>query len=210
MLYFKTLIYSLFFTSLCFNTLYSDGPPINDKGEVTTDHITLQLSKEQIKQVGVYRQLSFSKEQMKLISKLEKKFPPLINIITPNYNDCSCGLENYGVWIKKNQIAIPTYQFIYFTAQENLKKNKKNTAAIIKLGTMLHMNAKGSLFNQGSRVSFESIDLSFQKLKKEEDPYVFISIPPKIDSKIDLQIKNFMEKIFSLSKKHKVKIYIQG
>lgn len=217
----------LLIITLCAATAWSDGPPMTPEGEVTVDHLEFRLSPEQLETVGRTRTVEFTPEQLAVCRKLNARFPGRLPVIGPSYADCTCGVGAYGMWIRPQRIAITTNTILGYDpeSEKELEKSEgffDERALSLQAQTdavgaavarrMLCMGMKGDFYSYGKAIAAAQVATVLSKLaaNKEQEPYIFINIPPAGDAAIDAKVQDALKTLRAEGTKQGVKILITG
>jgi len=203
---------------------WADGPPINEKGEITTDHITFYLNEDQIKEVGISRVLTLDKKQAEILKIIFCGVDiRRIEVITPSYSNCACDLFPYAIWNAKNKVSLP---IVYLdcaappldSADSPPFHSKKQHEYIpyVSEGKKgwygpINIDSEGDFYFKNKQITEYEIYKIIKKMAKiedKDDPVIFFSLPPKIQDTIEKKIGNTLYNIFIFGEKNNVKIYV--
>lgn len=192
------IIFSLIFTSL---PLTADKLFKIDKNEnIIAKYITIDLTDEQIKEIGITRFLTLNNKQKGLLRN--NLIPNKISIVTPKLSlPCHCDLPFFGIWYKKNKVALLQDSIIGFEGDEHIKDYLKDQKIKIKNAYSffeLNINENGLFFLDSKKISVNDILLLISnsyKVRGEKKLYLIINQPPKLNNKLDLEIIENIKKI---------------
>jgi len=143
-------------------TLIADGPPMDERGNVTVDFVTLTLTDKQIQQAGATRWIELTKEQK---IKVKKAGGPadmrLLHVITHHYDDCTCGMPAYAVWNKEKSVDFP------LTEDAN-DENMLSWSAVVKkiYRSTFFINLKGEIYKNNTLLDGQAVEAEVKKLEK--------------------------------------------
>lgn len=222
-------VVSILIAALWTAAAFGDGPPMTAEGEVTVDHLEFRLSPEQIESTGRTRYVEFTPEQLALCRKLNAEFPERLLVLGPAYNDCTCGLGVYGMWIRPQRLAIATTAIAGYDAKFEKELEASTSEAFIderplKLQAQtdpvsaaaarrqMTMDVSGNLFIYGKALSAKDSlrVLSIVSKNPEEPPSIFINIPPAGDQAIDAKVQEVLKVLKDEAAKLQVTVLITG
>lgn len=225
----KLRVASILIAALCAAAVFGDGPPMTPEGEVTVDHLEFRLSPEQIEAMGRTRYVEFTSEQLALCRKLNAEFPERLPVIGPAYNDCTCGLGAYGMWVRPQRLAIPTTTLTHYDPKIEKENEVSTSEAFLderpfKLQAQtdpvgaaaarqqMIMDVSGNLFIYGKALSAKDSlrVLSIVSKDAENPPFIFINIPPTGDPAIDARVQETLKVLQDEGAKLQVKVLITG
>jgi hypothetical protein len=199
----------LLFTGIAF----ADGPPMNKAGNVYVDHVVIILKDQQVGEVGRTRKLTFDKEQLAYLRKMDKKFPKAIAVITPHYDYCTCGLPIYGIWNRIDRVAIPLYAIGMIDYQEVEETPQVKYSRRLEDGGVITVDAKGDMYFMNKPVRRDEVKEAIDKIanwKGKRRKYLCFNLPPKISDAVDGKIKKLVDEIKSYAGGLNMNICIVG
>ncbi len=94
------IIICLLFSAL---KVQADGPPVKKNGTITTEHLEIKITSEQLNLIEKSHIVELTEQQHELLKKYYKNIPNKFVLLTPHFNDCTCDLI-YLVWNRKHTI----------------------------------------------------------------------------------------------------------
>lgn len=182
-------------------TLIADGPPMDERGNVTAVFVTLKLTDEQFQQAGATRWIELTKEQRAKIKKEGGDDVRLLEIITHHFEGCSCGMPAYAVWNKEKSVDYP-----FLTARAKKENMLPWTEAVKKAErTTFFINLKGEIYKNNTLLNGQAVEAEVKKLKKDDT--VVVDRPPFLSEEV-IKKALAVEKIIRVfAEKRGLKVY---
>jgi len=182
----------LFLTFLQFTSLNASGPPIKN-GKFTVPFVKINLSKKQVQQAIATHHIELTKLQLNYLKKAATnlKLPKVLKLITLPYMDCACFLEFYGLWIKRNEVAISINQ-IY------IPQHPCHTIRTIKdrlSNKHFFIGFNGDIYTKGKQISFNDFKKTVRWVDlKGKVRLVSVGTPPLINKKVMAAVLRIQKK----------------
>ena len=129
----------------------AEGIPIDlTRTKITTDHKVFSMTADQVEEAVAFRTVTLTAAQWADMRKEFPGFPKRVEVVTHQYNDCSCGLSSaFGIWLPDRKLGIPTRW---------LKKDKITTSIEHGLKTKgfcaINVDHRGQFYKDGKLVPF--------------------------------------------------------
>lgn len=190
----------------------ADGVPIDETGFVTVDHLALMLSPSQIAEVGRSRILTLDADQFESMRKLIPGFPERFRVITPSYHDCSCGLGAYGIWTRREHVAVP-YPWIDIPPEElGLNPLPGRQEPPIKGWSHVLFDIDGEMYFAEERIPEADVLLALDDIARgdEDRRVLWLSLPPRSSADVDSAIRRLVDRLTAEGERRGVKVMISG
>lgn len=70
-------------------------------------HTVIPLTPEQDREVQRTRLFTPTPEQLAMLRSINPSCPARLQVVTPWYNDCGCGMHGYVLWLRPGEIEVP-------------------------------------------------------------------------------------------------------
>jgi hypothetical protein len=208
----KKYFLALFFIVLSAFIAKADGPPVEKDGTITSEHLSIKLVPDQIKQIEKSHIIDLKAGQHSLLKKVYKNFPKRFVVVTPHYNDCTCDLV-YLIWNKIDTVALPLDSVNYFKGL--LQDNSYDYQGLIRNWNKqkIIVDTKGNLYNESKNINKTALEELFKKLSNDKDEFarwISISLPPYLKTQYEKKIDAVIKEIEGVADKYKVKTEVGG
>lgn len=207
----KLIIAFLFTLTLTQSNAIADGPPVNNDGTITAQHVSFKMTLEQIREAGRKRVVTLTNIQHQKLSKYYKNIPKRFVVVTPQFNDCTCDLV-YIIWNKADTLSIPTDSMGYFkTLLEDDTSYKYNNLIEEWNLNKIIIDSKGEPYFQGIHIDNQKIETILSDIDNKNDKYnrqIAVSLPPFISKQIESKIHTLTTMIKGIAEKYNVEIFI--
>lgn len=86
----------------------ADGLPMSsDRQHAGGEYTVLTLTEEQDQEVQRNRLFTPTAEQLALLRKIDPTCPAKLQVVTPWFDDCGCGMHGYVMWFRPGEIDAP-------------------------------------------------------------------------------------------------------
>jgi hypothetical protein len=193
--------------------VHADGPPMNSEGEVYVDHLIIVMNDEQLKEVGQTRLLTLTEEQHKFFKKQDERYPRKVEIITPYYRDCTCGLNAYGVWNKQRHIAMPLSQLRFMNYGPKGELYQIPKPKTLSEGGTVVIDDRGDMYFNNKPLKKSEVKEAINKITTSDDgekKIVCFNFPPSINNDVDKTIKALVDELREYARLLQVRTCIAG
>lgn len=191
-------------------------PVAPDRKSVTVDSFTITLNEAQVKQVEQRRKLTLTEDQMPPLRAICDTTPQTIDVVSSQYDSCTCGMDVYAIWCRPGQVEIPWSSVEAELNQEAADKEqpaadaKPDPALDPQESTRVIVDAAGKLYLDGKeRQEADVLALidTLHERQKENDWiswWITLDIPPPIDEATDTRIRELAARIEAHCKEREV------
>ncbi|MBL7648608.1 MAG: hypothetical protein JNK74_20725 [Candidatus Hydrogenedentes bacterium] len=172
-------------------------PVAPDRKSVTVDSYTVPLNDDQRKDVEQRRKLTLTDEQMAPLRAICDTTPNTIDVVSSQYDSCTCGMGVYAIWCRPGEVEIP-----WTSVEAELEKKAEPPTADAEPGpetgtpesTRVIVDAAGKLYLDGKECQEADVMALIDTLherQKENDWvswWITLDIPPPIDEATDTRI----------------------
>lgn len=182
-------------------------PVAPDRKSVTVDSFTITLNEAQVKQVEQRRKLTLTEDQMSPLRAICDTTPQTIDVVSSQYDSCTCGMGVYAIWCRLGQVEIPWSSVEAELNQEAAGAEQPTADAKPEPDPGAHestrviIDAAGKLYLDGKeRQEADVLALidSLHERQKENDWvswWITLDIPPPIDEATDTRIRELAARI---------------
>ncbi len=182
-------------------------PVAPDRKSVTVDSFTITLNEAQVKQVDQRRKLTLTEEQMSPLWAICDTTPQTIDVVSSQYDSCTCGMGVYAIWCRPGQVEIPWSSLEAELNQEAADAEQPAAEAKpepdpgAQESTRVIVDAAGKLYLDGKeRQESDVLALidTLHERQKENDWiswWITLDIPPPIDEATDTRIRDLAARI---------------
>lgn len=184
----KTII--IVFLLFCSIQLKADGPPVDSLGNIRGKYVSIKLTQIQIDHLQKNRYLELTVAQQKKVAFL--KLPKFVDIVDPNYNDCTCGMI-YGIWYTLSEVAFPYRDTSSARAYNSDPEgaNFYNNYSKEYNENELFIGTDAQLYYMGKSITLKEFESIIQKkLADSNNKYLFVFVPPQKENPNWSKIQN--------------------
>ena len=186
--------------------------PMSETDLVNGDHVVVWLSPEQTEEVGRTRILTLDKNQVDVMRKLVPSFPDRIKVITPSYHDCKCGMYVYGIWTRRELVALPYPDFDFPGADLRMLPPPRLDEPPLDKGSHILFDIDGAMYFAGEPISEEEILHGLDVIGQgdENGKVLWLNLPPRSSEEVDEAIQGIVERLKEEGAKRGVDVEITG
>lgn len=199
--------------------VHSEAIPVTpDRKDVTVDSFTIPLNEAQVKQVEQLRTLTLTGEQMAPLWAMYDKTPQTIDVVSSQYDSCTCGMGVYGIWCRPGEIKIPwgsveaeivkdtrgaeNPDLEEDTEQEPNSNNHESTRVILDSAGKTYLDGK----ERREADVLALIDALCDRQKQNDwlSFWITLDVPPPIDDATDARIRELAKRIEARCKERNI------
>lgn len=189
---------------------HGDAIPVTpDRKNVTVECLTFTLDQDQVKEVEQRRKLTLTDDQMAPLWNLYDQAPRTIDVVSSQYDSCTCGMGIYGIWCRPGEVKIP----LESVAEEMKKATPEDNSAEARESeipgpgapghdsTRVILDAAGRSYLDGVEQKeadiLTLIDTLSERQKKDDwlSLWITLDVPPPQDEATDTRIRELAARI---------------
>ena len=203
----------LFLFILIVSCLKGDGLYFNnDLTQLGGDFSVLKLSRSQRQQVERSRVVDLSPSQWKSLQQVGKECPKQLQVLTSNYNDCTCGVGSIAVWFRPGELEVP-HRYIPKTKNIDGPEDLLPFAGlIIDPDGLVWLNGKPAQMKAIKSTMHENAKVyrSVNEIPESQWSYCYIEAPPGPAIRKHSAIKQLVEVLRVYANSQRIQLYIPG
>jgi hypothetical protein len=204
----QLLLFILFVSCLKGDGLYFN----NDRTHLGGEYSVLKLSSSQRQQVERSRVIDLTLSQWKSLQQVGKECPKRLQVLTSDYDDCTCGVSSIAVWFRPGELEVPHRYIPQAINNDGPEDSLPFAGLVIDPDGLVWLNEKPikmsgikSTMNENAKV-YRSVN----EIAEDHWSYCYIEAPPRPAIRNLPAIKKLVEALRVYADSQRIHLYIPG